>query len=256
MRGYIAKIFRMLGIRNPYEDGAPLNDSVFVKNVCKFVVNECIVGDYYEFGVFRGQTLVAFYLRLMDVVKKRIANTEVNDRGAIALGLRKKIQTETIFHAFDSFEGLPPLTPDDEKSLDFAAGQYRSGIDVLRRLSERNGMPASRLRCHKGWFSETCTYEYLTANSLKPAAIIWLDCDLYSSASQALKLVGMLIQDGTLIIIDDWYCFKGHPERGVQKAWFEFVNSDEFARKFMFSDYQTDGWARKSFIVHQKEAHT
>lgn len=253
MKIYISRILKAVGLTKVYKDTVPLNDSNFIKNVCKFVVNECVVGDYYEFGVFKGQTLVAFYVRLMDVVKKRIANTGINDREGIALGLRKKIRSETIFHAFDSFEGLPPLTPDDEKSSDFAVGQYSSGIEIVRRLAERHGMPASRLRCHEGWFSETCTSEYLRASSLKPAAIIWLDCDLYSSARDALKLVGMLIQDGTMIIIDDWYCFKGHPERGVQKAWSEFINSDEIAQKFKFSDYQNDGWARKSFIVNQIE---
>ena len=231
----------------------PLNDSEFVKNVCKFTVNECVVGDYYEFGVFRGQTLVSFYLKLMRVATKRISNTGNEGREALTGDLRKRIKNETIFNAFDSFEGLPNLSHEDEKSSDFAEGQYSAGTKVVERLAINYGMPTSRLRFHKGWFSETCTKEYFENNALRPASIIWLDCDLYSSAKDAFKLIELILQDGTMIIIDDWYCFKGNPGRGVQKAWYEFSKSDSVAGKFIFSEYQTDGWARKSFIANTNE---
>jgi hypothetical protein len=54
-------------------------------------------------------------------------------------------------------------------------------------------------------------------------------------------------------VIDDWYCFKGHPDRGVQNAWNEFIKLEEVKNEFKFSEYQNDGWARKSFIVNKIE---
>ena len=230
----------------------PLNDSQFVKNICKFVVNECVVGDYYEFGVYRGQTLVSFYEKLTEVATKRIKNTGGEGREAISRGLRGRIKNETLFHAFDSFEGLPELSNEDQESSDFAEGQYSAAVRIIQDLAADTGMPDQRLKLHKGWFSDTCTPEYFAAHSLKPAAIIWLDCDLYSSAKDALKMIGMIIQDGTIIVVDDWYCFKGNPERGVQRAWFEFAGDSVISSQYRFSEYQNDGWARKSFIVNKK----
>ena len=43
-----------------------LNNSNVLKKSIKFIVNECIQGDYYEFGVWKGQTLVASYLNLIE----------------------------------------------------------------------------------------------------------------------------------------------------------------------------------------------
>ena len=36
------------------------------------------------------------------------------------------------YHAFDSFEGLPELTLNDEMSEDFCKGQYASSVEELR----------------------------------------------------------------------------------------------------------------------------
>jgi len=248
------KLVNILKRINPWKaKEIPLNDSQFIKNICKFAINECVVGDYYEFGVYRGQTLISIYLKLMQVASKRIRNTGNTDKETESLVLRKEIKETTIFHAFDSFEGLPTLSNEDNKSSDFAKGQYSAGVNVVKNLAKTHGMPQKRICFHKGWFSETCTKDYFLSNSLKPASIIWLDCDLYSSAKDALSLIKLIIQDGTMIIIDDWYCFKGHPERGVQKAWNEFIQLEEVKNEFKFSEYQNDGWARKSFIVNKIE---
>jgi len=187
----------------------------------------------------------------MQVANKRILNTGDEGREGQSLELREKIREETIFHAFDSFEGLPNLSDEDEKSSDFAEGQYSAGTVVVESLAAHHGMPINKLRFHKGWFSETCTKDYFESNLLKPASIIWLDCDLYSSAKDALNLIELIIQDGTMIIIDDWYCFKGNPGRGVQKAWYEFLKTDTVCGKYSFTEYQNNGWARKSFIVNK-----
>ena len=54
-----------------------------------------------------------------------------------------------------------------------------------------------------------------------------------------------------MFIIDDWYCFKGNPDRGVQKAWYEFIESKEIKEDFSFIEYHNNGWARKSFIANK-----
>jgi hypothetical protein len=55
-----------------------------------------------------------------------------------------------------------------------------------------------------------------------------------------------LLQDGTIIIFDDWYNFRGSPHLGEQRAmaeWSKTVNG------FTFSEYQKEGPWRTSFIA-------
>jgi O-methyltransferase len=48
--------------------------------------------------------------------------------------------------------------------------------------------------------------------------VIWVDCDLYESTVPVLDFITEYIQDGTVIIFDDWYSFRADPDRGEQKA--------------------------------------
>lgn len=227
-----------------------INASPFIRDVSKFVVNECVVGDYYEFGVYRGHTLVSFYTVLQRVAKKRIARTDQTAETQ-AYKARQKLLSETRFHAFDSFQGLPALSGEDKESRDFAEGQYSSSEESLISLAKEAGMAPGSLVTHPGWFSDTCHEGYVIQHGLSKAAIIWLDCDLYSSARDALNIFHSILQDGTVIVIDDWFNFRGHPQKGVQKAWGEFVASPKIKNVFEFSEYKVDGWSRKSFICNE-----
>ena len=215
------------------------------------ILNECIEGDYYEFGVYRGQTLVSFYVALRTVAQKRLLRTDKLNEPA-SYRSRATIKDEMIFHAFDSFEGLPQLTLEDKKSADFSVGQYSAAAEVMLKFADKFDMPRGRIELHKGWFSETCNAVYSQTKNLKTAALIWLDCDLYSSARDALNIFEYILQDGTVIVIDDWFCFKGHPDRGVQKAWKEFLQLDQISQNYIFTEYKLDSWARKSFICNAK----
>ena len=56
----------------------------------KFIINECVVGDYYEFGVYKGQT--SFYKTVQSVASRRIqteniigVNKQSNQKGEKSL---------------------------------------------------------------------------------------------------------------------------------------------------------------------------
>lgn len=229
-----------------------LNNSNVLKKSTKFIVNECIQGDYYEFGVWKGQTLVASYLNLIEYSKKRIRNSLEIGQNLNADNIRKLIALETNFHAFDSFQGLPILTKEDSYSNDFFEGQFAANEKVIENLAQAYNMPLERLIIHKGWFSKTCNIEYLNKFKFKKASIIWLDCDLYSSAKECFKLITYLIQDGTILILDDWFSNKGSPLFGVQKAFYEWKSLSQINSKWIFTEYQKDTWKRNSFIINSK----
>lgn len=95
---------------------------------------------------------------------------------------------------------------------------------------KRAGMPISR---------EDPRYHTLS--------IIHVDCDLYSSAKTVLEFVKPLLVDGTIIIFDDWYCFRGNPNLGEQRAFNEWRAT---MPDWSFTQYQKEGPWRNSFIAH------
>ena len=228
-----------------------LTKSIVLDNSCKFVINECIIGDYYEFGVFRGQTLLSAFKRFKATADKRIKLSKDIGKNDEADVKRNFFRSKIRFHAFDSFEGLPIFTEEDKYSNDFFPGQFKSSEESLIKLAKENNLSSDQLIIHKGWFSKTCNYKYFKKNDLKPASIIWLDCDIYSSAQEAFQLIQYILQDGTVLVIDDWFSNKGSPLHGVQKAYYEFSSSEDIKSQFIFTEYLSDSWKRKSFIANK-----
>lgn len=83
---------------------------------------------------------------------------------------------------------------------------------------------------------------------MKAAAALHIDCDLYESTEVALSFVGPLLVDGTILIFDDWYCFKGNPDLGEQRAFKEWA---EGQKKWRFTEYHKEGPWRNSFIANR-----
>jgi hypothetical protein len=122
---------------------------------------------------------------------------------------------------FDSFQGLPPMEPDDRMPIWKPGGLATSEPD-FRRCVLAHGIPPDRLRTVAGWFEESLTPRL--ADDLLPAraAVIYVDCDLYASTVPVLKFARSFLQRGTVLVFDDWFCFHGDPDRGQRRAFREF----------------------------------
>ena len=151
------------------------------------------VGDYLEFGVYRGDSLLC-----MARVRR-------------ALGLTFRLV------GFDSFEGLPSLQPGDE-SLGWSPGWFRSSYARTRRRLRKAGLGRDEAILVKGWFDKTLTSELIRTRNLEKASTIMIDCDLYSSTRTALEFCAPLIRDETIVFLDDWDGGKGLADRGEGEA--------------------------------------
>ena len=151
------------------------------------------VGDYLEFGVFRGDSLLCM------------------DRARREAGLSFRL------FGFDSFEGLPELAPED-RSLGWKPGSFRSNYGGTRRRLTSEGIDWSRTVLVKGWFDKTLTPELRSAHELVKASTIMIDSDLYSSARTALEFSAPLIRDEAIVFFDDWDGGSGLAERGEGEA--------------------------------------
>lgn len=192
----------------------------------KFAASSSVQGDYLEFGVWQGDTFASAA------------------RSAKRVGLR-----DMRFHAFDSFEGLPtPKGVDTEGFTHFAEGEYTASRRRFDKTLRKRRVPSDRVTVTQGWFSDSLTDETRERLALTSAAVVWVDCDLYESTVPVLSFIGPLLQDGTVVIFDDWYCFQARPDRGEQRAVSEWLaaNSD-----FRLAEYRDFGWHGKAFTFYR-----
>ncbi|HEY3918790.1 MAG TPA: TylF/MycF/NovP-related O-methyltransferase [Stellaceae bacterium] len=210
------------------------------------VTYDQIVGDYLEFGTFRGRSLTNAYKAFAATFGNRLANEHALMSAEQEADCRKQWEAMR-FVAFDSFQGLPVLRGIDLDGADFRAGQYAcSREDVARNLRE-SGVDLSKVEFVAGWYEDTCVPATKERLGLTAAAICWIDCDLYQSTKEVLDFIRDLIVDGTILVFDDWFCYRGSPFRGQQRAFREF---QERMPGWVFHEFQREASARVAFFCN------
>lgn len=193
-------------------------------------------GDYLEFGVYKGDSLLK-----MDRYVKEVVRVFGGNNGAMD-NLRNMR-----FFGFDSFEGFPKAS-----EIDIVPGHeawFREGAlacseaDVRRRLA-RGGMKMDRVHLVKGFFQQTLNAETKARLGLEKASIILMDSDFYESTRDALEFVTDLLVDGTILIFDNWWMYRGHPGKGEHRAFTEWTEK----HSIRYSEFIRT--TSMSFIVH------
>lgn len=198
-----------------------------IKTTMEFIAYSSLEGDYLEFGVFQGRHFSsAFHFAQMNNL--RAMN----------------------FYAFDSFQGLPEISGlDTTAPRQFTKGEFSCDVETFKKSLVRNGIDMSKVTIVPGWFNESLNPETKQKVAIRKAAVIWIDCDFYESTVPVLDFVTDYVQDGTVIIFDDWFCFNGNPEYGEQRAFREWLERNTSITATEFYKY---GWAANSFILHRK----
>ncbi len=180
-------------------------------------------GDYYEFGVFRGHSLLA--------AQQACDELELRD---------------TRFYGFDSFSGLPSIDGIDRKYNKFFQGQFACPKSaVVKALSDR-GFDWSRGELIEGVYEESLTADLKGALDFQPAMVALLDCDLYSSTRDALSWLADLLTNNSILMFDDWYSYDDDPQLGQQKAFAEFLENCPERTAEELWEFAEDG---KAFVV-------
>lgn len=223
-------------------------EHTMIQKAANLVAAEKVEGDYLEFGVYSGGSFIQSYHAIRKVFGRH------QKRHGPERSEKDKLEIERLwetmrFFAFDSFQGLPEPDGIDRQSRDFAKGKYRSTEDTFRGNLSLAGVSLSKVVTVTGSFKDTCTEETIRKYEMKHAAIIHVDCDLYASAKIALEFVTPLLTDGTIIIFDDWYCFRGNPNLGEQKAFNEWLVT---LPDWSFAQYQKEGPWGNSFIANKR----
>jgi len=197
---------------------------LFFRRVFDFLSENEIRGDYHEYGCHRCRTF-------------RMALTEA----------RRHNLDQMKFWAFDSFEGLPTLTTETSVSRWTQGALSTSESDFLTIVRD-HGIYVENVRTTKGFYSDSLTpklQKQMLASEAK-IALVTVDCDLYESAVPVFNFIEPLLQDGSVIYMDDLFVGnKGNPNRGVARAFLEFQKRS----KWRVRRHLDVSWWGRSYIV-------
>lgn len=185
-----------------------------------------VEGDYFEFGVYAGETF-----------------------GYVYQSAQLRGQENMHFLALDSFEGFSEVSEADNTGV-LVKGERAFPFDRFIEKLKREGVDMSKVSAIPGWFEDTLIgkdkekTEKIVGN--RRVAIAYLDVDLYEPTKTALNYITDRLSDGAVLCFDNWFLLKGHPERGEIKAFNEWVNENP---NLIVNPYDQFGWHGKSFIV-------
>ena len=243
MRQYLRSALRATRdtILGPPEDGSIIGQLVrrdrrWETFVCavEYANYEEIPGDVLEFGVFAGISLALLAKAL-------------SFDGA---GRQRRLI------GFDSFEGLPPSAEDHARWRAGACATNhawhpllppggRVTPQVTRDLFAACDLLQPTLEI--GPFEQTLPK--VIPSQYPRVAVVHIDCDLYESTRTVLDGVAPVLQDGALVLFDDWFHYKGDPHKGEARAFTEFLQHHPEWEAVHYRAYSV---FCNSFILHRR----
>ena len=185
-------------------------------------------GSYLEFGVFTGSSF-NFAMK----VNKQIEKLGYGDMDCEFIG-------------FDSFKGFGDVKKNDEhpnyKDHAFIVNEKK----VLRNIEKC--AKKQKFRIIKGFYQDTIENKTTKDLTIDKARVVMIDCDLKESTRLALEFIKPSIQEGTIILFDDFVFFKGSKNKGEYGAFADFRKKyPEILFRRIF-DY---GYGSRAFIVYK-----
>ena len=169
---------------------------------------DSIPGDYIEFGIFKGKTL----LHSIKTYNKLFTKNKT-----------------IYFYGLDSFDGFPSSNHDFYSKENFTTSYDNVKEDFSKYTN---------VKIYRGFFSDTLkNNEFLDLTF----SFVFLDCDIYESSIDVFNYVENRISNGGFLMIDD---FTSVDKNGnsIYKAFNETIDSDKFV---YFSSYSSGRIYRK-----------
>ena len=136
------------------------------------------------------------------------------------------------FFGFDSFDGFGKLE-DEEYHPFYEDEQFKTSLKFVKNRIEKCNK-GTYFKLINGFFEETLLVDPINYG-IKKARIIFIDADTFSSSYLALDFCKELICEGTYLILDDFYSYKGSNTKGVAGAFAKFRTKNNFSFREVFS---------------------
>jgi hypothetical protein len=187
-------------------------------------------GYYLEFGVLNGDSLWDAYQTMRGIASH--------------------------YYGFDSFQGLPKLSKEDNDGKHLMPfwneGTVRGGtISRVQEMLLARSIPSNQLTLIPGFYEDTLkTVDPKELFKDKgDCHVCLIDCDLYSSSKTVFEWIEPILTNGTWLLLDDYWCYRGSPGHGQRKAFHEWIDQSELIGVSEWGNFR--GWG-KAFIVYEK----
>jgi len=200
------------------------------------VFSNHLMGDYVEFGVYKGDSFVESHKQYSIFKKWLTSQTRSTEkwRRDVAVNF---IESEVKFHGLDTFSGMPE---NDEENVTFGKGTFLAEISNVSSKCIASGMNKEKFYLYKGLFKDT--ESDLERNISNKVAIVNIDGDLYESAKDSFAIIEKYLQVGTVILCDDYNTFNADNRKGERRAFAEFTEKSQLKFEKWFA-YQYSGQA-------------
>ena len=198
-----------------------------IKKALYITAHDATHGSYLEFGVFTGSSF-NFAMKVNKKIEKIFGKMDCE------------------FIGFDSFKGFGEIKKDDQNPTFqdhiFSINEKK----VLKNIQKC--AKKQKFRIIKGFYQDTIENKTTKDLTIDKARIVMIDCDLKEPTRLALEFIKPSIQEGTIILFDDYVFFKGNKNKGEYGAFSDFRKKyPEILFRRIF-DY---GYGSKAFIVHK-----
>lgn len=200
-----------------------------------------VEGDYLEFGVWQGKSFAAAYHALMYNRRRHFAKSYDSPE------YRRWKEASPRFFAFDSFEGMPGGAA--QRHVDHDEGAFECSEDRFKANLVAAGVALKDVVTVPGYYDKTLNAETKAKYGLRKASVVMLDCVLYESTVPVLNFITNLVGQGTILIFDDWFRYRGSPECGEQRACREWLEKNP---QLELIEYWREGPQAVSFLVNMK----
>ena len=215
----------------PTVDGNVLSRLNLFRYIREHLYNSRVEPGYYlEFGVLNGDSLFDAFASLRGITRHYVG--------------------------FDSFEGLPALSPEDQAASHlmpfWQEGTIRgSSRERVQEHLVAKGVPAAELTLVEGYYADSLPKADPAALFVDkgPCHVCLVDCDLYSSSQTVFEYIEPLLVTGTWLLLDDYWCYRGDPRHGQRRAFDEWIARSTRIGVSEWGNFR--GWG-KAFLVHEK----
>jgi hypothetical protein len=137
----------------------------------------------------------------------------------------------TRFFGFDSFEGFGELNDSDVHNF----FQDENFSTDFKRVSKRvkKFEKYFDIKLIKGFFNESLKCG-AAALGIDKAKIIFIDSDTYTAAKDVFDFCTPIVQNGTILVLDEMMGYKGNAKAGEALAFKQFLEKNKFAATEFF----------------------
>ena len=150
-------------------------------------------------------------------------------------------------------EGLPPTSSAPSQRAWCQPGALATSEEDFLALIRRHGIYVDQVSTVPGYFDSSLTPNVRArfAEEENKIALVCVDCDLHESAVPVFDFIEPLLQEGSIIYIDDLFAgYRGSPAKGVARAFLDFQGRSSW-RIVRHLDV---GWWGRSYIAYRGDA--